>query len=214
MGSMRFALATATALAFIATASAAQNKAPSSAPMEMQSTGKTGQVAGVRSLKIVATVKALDLAKREITLQEAHGKSETFKVLPDVRNLDKVNVGDRVVIKYTQGLVMQMQAPGEAPVAPEAAVSAERAAPGSTPAAGMAASVRATVTIRDIDMKNRMVTLEGPEGNLYRVKAGPKVHLEKAKVGDKLDATYTESVAVAVEPASKAKAAKSTPPKQ
>jgi hypothetical protein len=207
-------LASAAALPLVATASAAQDKTQAAAPMEMKSTGTPGQVAGARSFKVAATVKALDLANREITLEGPRGKSETFKVGAEVRNLDQVHVGDSVVVKYTQGLLMQMQAPGEAPVQPEAGVAAERAAPGAAPGAAMAATVRATVTIKEIDPKSRMVTLEGPEGNLYRVKAGPKVHLEKAKVGDKLAATYAEAVAVTVEPATKAKSGKPAPAKQ
>jgi hypothetical protein len=40
------------------------------------------------------------------------------------------------------------------------------------------------------------------------------VHLEKAKVGDKLVATYTEAVALRVEPARKAPAKKAAPPRK
>ena len=214
MGPKLLALASAAALALVATVSAAQDKAQSTAPLEMQATGTRGHVAGERRYKMTATVQALDLTNREITLEGAHGKSETIKVAPEVSNLDQVKVGDRVVVNYTQGLLMRMQAPGEPPVQPSATIAAERAAPGAAPAAGVAATLQATVTIKAIDMKNRMVTLEGPQGNLYHVKAGPKLHLEKAKVGDKLAATYTESVAIAVEPAKKAKSGSSAAAKE
>jgi hypothetical protein len=209
----RLLIGSAAALVFVATAARAQEGTQSHGPIEMKSTGTPGKVVGSRSLKVTATVKALDVASREITLEEPHGKTENFKVGPDVRNLDQVKVGDKVVVKYVQGLMMQMQAPGEAPVEPEAAVMGGRAAKGETPAAGVAAAVRATVTITAIDMKHRMVVFQGPSGNLYQVKAGPKVHLEKAKVGDQLVATYTEALAITVEPAKTAKA-ESAPPKE
>jgi hypothetical protein len=212
MNLKRLLVAFAATLALGATVGAAQENAQSGGPLEMKSTGTPGKVVGSRSFKVVATVKALDIANREITLEEAHGKSESFKVGPDVRNLEQVKVGDRVVVKYVQGLMMQMQAPGEAPVQPEAAVTAGRAAQGEMPAAGVAAAIRATVTITAIDMKNRMVVFQGPQGNLYQVKAGPEVHLEKAKVGDQLVATYTEAMAITVEPAKKAKSAKKSEP--
>jgi hypothetical protein len=181
MNPRRLLIASAAALALAATMGAAQDNPPPNGPMEMKSTGTPGKVAGSRSHKVTATVKALDTANREITLEEAHGKTESFKVGPEVRNLEQVNVGDKVVVNYVQGLMMQMQEPGEAPVEPEAAVTAGRAAPGETPAAGIAAAVRATVTVTAIDIKNRMVVFEGPQGNLYQVKAGPKIHLEKAR---------------------------------
>jgi hypothetical protein len=45
---------------------------------------------------------------------------------------------------------------------------------------------------------------QGPRGEYHQVKAGPKVQLEKLKVGDKLLATYVQAVAVALEkPAAK-----------
>jgi len=210
MNPTRLLIASA-ALVFAAALATAQENAPPSGPLEMNSTGTPGKVVGSRSFKVTATVKALDTANREITLQQAQGGTETFKVGPEVRNLDQVKVGDKVVVRYTQGLMMQMQAPGEAPVQPEAAVTAGRAAQGEAPAAGAAAAIRATVTITAIDMKNRMVVFQGPQGNLYQVKAGPEVHLDKAKVGDQLVATYAEAVAVTVEPAKKAKAKKSAP---
>jgi hypothetical protein len=43
------------------------------------------------------------------------------------------------------------------------------------------------------------VIFQGPGGTLYQVKAGPKVKLEKLKVGDHLLATYIEAVAVKLE---------------
>jgi hypothetical protein len=49
------------------------------------------------------------------------------------------------------------------------------------------------------------VTLTGPEGRSYKVKAGPDIKLDKIKVGDKVLAEYSETVAIAVEPAPAAK---------
>jgi len=205
-------IGSAAALVLAATAGTAQENAPSNGSMEMKSTGTPGKVAGSRSYKVTATVKTLDITNREITLEGAKGKTETVVVGPEVQNLDQVHVGDRVVVKYVQGLMMHMQPPGEAPVEPEAAIAAGRAAPGETPGAGIAAAIHATVTITAIDTKNRMVVFEGPRGNLYQVKAGPGVHLDRAKVGDKLVATYTEAMAVTVEPAKKPKAGKKSAP--
>jgi hypothetical protein len=58
-------------------------------------------------------------------------------------------------------------------------------------------------------MKTRLVTLTGQEGRSYKVKAGDEIALDKLKVGDKVLAEYSETVAIAVEPAKK-KAKKSS----
>jgi hypothetical protein len=208
----RLLIASAAALVLAAPVGAADDNTPASRPLEMKSTGTPGKVAGSRTHKVTATVKALDVANREVTLEGAHGETESLVLGPQVRNLEQVHVGDKVVVTYHQGLMMQMQAPGEAPVEPTAAVAGGRAEAGEKPAAAIAAGVQATVTITAIDETSRMVVFEGPRGNLYQVKAGPEVHLEKAKVGDKLVANYTEAVAVTVEPAKKAKSGKKPAP--
>jgi len=214
MSPRRLLIACAAACVFAASGASAQENAQPNGPMEMNPTGIPGKVAGSRAFKVTATVKALDMASREITLEDAQGRTESFRVGPEVRNLAQVRVGDKVVVNYVEGLMMQMQTAGEAPVEPEAAVTAGRAAPGETPGAGMAAGVRATVTIVAIDTNNRIVVFEGPQGNLYQVKAGPDVHLEKAKVGDRLVANYTEALAITVEPAKKAKTGTKSAPAQ
>ena len=63
--------------------------------------------------------------------------------------------------------------------------------------------MRSTVTVVKIDVAKRLVTLQGPGGNVYKVKAGPKIQLEKLKVGDKLLATYVEAVAITLEKSKK-----------
>ena len=200
---------------FLATAGSAEETTPGNPPMEMKASGTPGKVVGSRTHKITANVTALDVAKREIVIEAVPGRPVTFVVDPDVRNLDQVHIGDRVVLEYSEGLMMQMQAPGAAPVAPKVAIEATRSKPGAEPGGGLAATVEGTVTITAIDPKNRMVVFKAPGGELYQVKAAPGVHLEKAKVGDQLVATYTQSVALRVEPAApSASGAKAAPPKK
>ena len=55
-------------------------------------------------------------------------------------------------------------------------------------------ALKGTVTVTKIDMKTRIVTLTGPEGRSYKVKAGKEVAIEKLKVGDKVLAEYQETV--------------------
>jgi hypothetical protein len=74
-------------------------------------------------------------------------------------------------------------------------VAGKDQAPGAVAAAG----VQATVTVTAIDQGTRLVSFQGPGGNVYQVKAGPKIQLEKLKVGDRLLATYVEAVALKLE---------------
>jgi len=54
-----------------------------------------------------------------------------------------------------------------------------------------------TALVQAVDLKNRVVTLTGPEGNTFSVLVDEKVkNLPQVKVGDLLAVTYYESVAV------------------
>lgn len=205
MKSMSLILALAVSFALAPLASAGDSKEEDSGSIVMKPAGQPGEVTGSRTEKLTATVKALNLAEREISLEGAGGEVESFQVGADVRNLDQVKVGDQIVIEYLQGLMMQIQAPGEAPVTPAASVVSGRAAEGEKPGAAVGATIQATVTLTAIDLQNRAVVFRGPQGNFYQVKAGPDVKLENAKVGQQFVATYTEAVVVEVMPAEKAK---------
>jgi Cu/Ag efflux protein CusF len=176
-------------------------------PLTVHQSSKKGTVSGGRAEQVTATVTAVDVATRKVTLKGKKGKEETITVSPDVKNLDQVKVGDLVVVTFSQGVVLSMAAPGAKPVAPTATATGATAAPGEKPAADVKATIKGTVTVAAIDMKTRIVTLVGPEGRKFKVAAGKEIPLEKVKVGDKVDAEYTEAVAIAVEPAPK-KAAK------
>jgi hypothetical protein len=163
-----------------------------------------GKAEAVRKQSLTATVVAVDQAARTITLKGPDGKTQTFKAGPEVKRLAEVAAGDSIKIEFEEGLALEFQPPGTAPVAPEAVAVADRAAKDQAPGAAAAAGVRATVTVTAIDVPNRMVVFQGPGGNVYQVKAGPKVQIEKLKVGDKLLATYVEAVAITLEKAPKA----------
>jgi Cu/Ag efflux protein CusF len=166
---------------------------------EMKASGVPGKATAKRVATATATVKAVDVAARTVTLQNAAGETATLKVGPEVKRLAEVAPGDVLQIQIEQELVLEYQSAGTPAVAPKAVVAGDRADAGQAPAGIVAAGIQATVTVTAIDAPNRFVVFQGPGGTLFQVKAGPKVKLEKLKVGDHLLATYVEAVAVALE---------------
>jgi hypothetical protein len=156
-------------------------------------------------------VKAGEAAKRELTLEGKNGQVQTVKVPPEVKRFDEIAAGDTIAVQLEQGLLLEYQPAGSEVVEPKVEAAAGRAEPGSAPAGAVAAAVQSTVEITAIDLKNRMVVFQGPQGGVYQVKAGPKVQIEKLKVGDKLLATYAEAVAIKLEKAAKKEPAKKEP---
>jgi hypothetical protein len=169
-------------------------------PMTVERTSKPGTVAASESEQVAAIVTAVDVEKRNLTLQGAKGRIENMHVGDEVRNLAQIKVGDNVVVRFQRGLVLTLQSPDQPSVAPQGEAAAGRAAAGEKPGGAVVAVIRGTVTVKEIDAKQRVVTLVGPEGREFRVKAGPDVRLEKVKVGDRVYAEYGEALAISVVP--------------
>ncbi len=192
----------------LAISPAASRAEEAAKPLTVHSSTEKGMVSGGRVEQVKATVTAVDAANRTVTLKGKRD-TDTIKVGPEVKNFDQIKAGDQVVVTVAQGLVLSLAKPGEKAKDPSLTVTGDAAAPGQKPAGDVKATIKAQVTVSKIDLKSRLVTLTGPEGRSYKVKAGKEIPIEKLKVGDKVDAEYSESVAIAVEPAPAKKAKKS-----
>src|SRR6185436_15843137 len=150
-----------------------------------------------------ATVTAVDHSQRRVTLKEKDGSESTVDVGDAVKNFDQVQVGDVLRITQTQTVAWQLRKSGEA--APGASVqeSATVAKPGEKPGMQHGRTVNVTATITAIDKAKETVTLRGPEGTLQTVKVADPNNLKKVAVGDLVDISYTESIAVAIVPVKK-----------
>jgi hypothetical protein len=165
---------------------------------ESTSTGKKPSVYREKVITGTATVEAVDLEKRIVTLRRADGSLFDLTVGEEVRNLPQVKVGDQVVVKYHESIAIQVTKPGAAEGS-EVKETVARAKPGQKPAGMVAKQVTVTATIEKIDKKKMMATLKGPEGKVVDVKVRNPKNLENVKVGDQVIITYTEAVAVSVE---------------
>ena len=150
---------------------------------------------------VTAAVQAIDVKKRTVTLKGSDGETQTVKVSDDVRNLDQVKKGDLVTAAFYESIAYEVKKKGTAEPGIDAAADAERAPVGAKPGAVGGAAVSVTATITGIDKKTSTVTLKGPEGNTVKVKVKDPSRLENVKIGDLVEITYTEAVAISVEKA-------------
>ena len=154
-------------------------------------------------ITVSATVEAVDLDKRIVTLKDEDGKITDLKVGKEVRNLAQVKPGDIVTATYREAIAYEVYKPGQAtPEGGEAMVTG-RAKKGEKPAAGVAEAVSVTATVEAIDKANSKVTLKGPEGHEVTVKVKDPTKLEGVAVGDSVQLTYTQALAISVHPAPK-----------
>jgi len=152
---------------------------------------------------VTATVQALDLETRVVTLKGPQGNVFDVKVGARAKNLNQVKVGDEVVITYYESVAYRLLKPGEAPVPTTQTDVVETAKQGAKPAGVAGSQTTLTATIEAIDLKAQTATLKGPNGKSVTVKAKDPKNLESVKVGDEVVITYTEALAISVEKAQK-----------
>jgi hypothetical protein len=178
-------------------------------------TGKKPSFFQDQTTSIDARVDAIDPAARTMTLRGPAGGTLSFVVDNQVKNLDKVKVGDRVRADFYESVAIEVRRPraadadGSAATASGAMAATQPAVaatqrtmaatqPGAKPAGVMAARATLTATVENIDRKKPAVTLRGPAGNARTFKVRDRKNLKGVEVGDEVVLTYTEALAVAV----------------
>jgi len=156
-----------------------------------------------QAVTATATVQAIDLQKRVVTLKGSKGNVFDITVSEQARNLPQLKVGDEVVAQYYESIALRLVKPGEGVAGVQESEGLARAKQGEKPGGMLARQLTLTATITAIDMKKQKVTLKGPEGKTVTVKAEDPKNLEKVKVGDEIEITYTEALAISVEKAKK-----------
>jgi Cu/Ag efflux protein CusF len=193
-----FALAIVSLAAAPVFAQQSTKPAGTSAPPAAHEHPAAGAVA---SATVRATVEAVDLKTREVTLRREDGEIVTLVVSEEARNLPQLQKGDVVTANYQVGLVVALGPPGKEPVRIDD-TQAARTAPGQKPGGAIQQTVAVTATVVGVDTKARTVTLKGPKRTV-ELPVEQDVDLTKVKVGDQVGAVYQESFALTVEPAKK-----------
>jgi Cu/Ag efflux protein CusF len=147
-----------------------------------------------------ATVTAVDPATRLVTLREADGDELDVQVTDAVKNFAQIKPGDEVVVTLTEALAWQVKPAGQGAPGMSTQEQASSAKPGEKPSGTMGRSVTVTATITAIDLGQGTVTITGPRGQSRTIKARDISNLRKVQVGDLVDITYSEAMALAVRP--------------
>jgi Cu/Ag efflux protein CusF len=150
----------------------------------------------VATATVRATVEAVDLKTREVTLRREDGEIVNLVVGEEARNLAQVAKGDIVTATYQVGMVVALGPPGKEPVRVDDTQAAR------TPGGAIQQTVAVTATVVGIDMATHTVILKGPKRTVD-LPVAKDVDLTKVKVGDQVGVVYQESFALTVEPAKK-----------
>jgi hypothetical protein len=141
------------------------------------------------------TIQKIEKDQRVVVIKGSEGNTVDVKAGPNV-NLDKLKVGDRVNAAYYEEVAVALHKAGE---------PAQKTSQSVTEHGGVTAQqTTTTAKVVSVDMAKNMVVLKGPQGNMKSLTVKDpdlQAQLSKIKPGDNVDVTYTQAVAVSVEPA-------------
>lgn len=142
-----------------------------------------------RLIESQAVVTGIDSSTRMLTVATEDGSRADVMLDPTVKNIDRIKVGDRVVVSYYQGIAAEVRKPGDAA--------------GTNPAS-TGAQAHDTVTVVAVDRQRETITVRSADGRtrtLNVVSAEGRQFVAGLRAGDQVDIAFTEAVAVGVRPA-------------
>jgi hypothetical protein len=154
------------------------------------------------SVTVTAKVISIDQTTRKVTVKTDEGKKYSFVAGDNVVNLPQVKKGDIITAVYTEAIAYQVRKHNKETgvTVTDAAAAAQ---PGQKPAGAVMQQTTVAVTITAIDPTIPSVTFKGPAGEIKTIKIKDPQKLNGVKVGDVVDITYTEAIAIKVDPAVK-----------
>ena len=164
-----------------------------------------GKGAIAETVKVQATITAIDKATREVRLKGAQGDELTVTAGPEVKNFDQMKVGDMVTVEYLRALALELKKGGGLVVQRTEQAGGAAAKPGEKPAGVVGRQVKVVADVLDVDSAKQTVKLKGPQRTV-ELHIADREQFKRVSKGDQVEATFTEAVAIAVTPATSAAA--------
>lgn len=153
-------LSTAAALA-LAVVVPVHSQQPKAAAKQVEIEG-----VGVMELtRVTASVEAVDLANRIVTLKGPRGNTFAVLVGPEVKNLPQVKAGDTLEIDHFESVAIDVKKTEGVPSLTETGIVAKAKA-GELPAGVALRKVRVVTNVLGINTVNQSVLVRGPLGHL------------------------------------------------
>ncbi|MDR0279417.1 MAG: hypothetical protein LBJ37_16185 [Paucimonas sp.] len=149
---------------------------------------------------ITTKVLSVDAASYQVTLEGQNGKPVTVQLSEHARNLHNLKVGDQVDLYVTRAVAYSLDKDvGGVPKVSQEVGTIRQAGDNPNPGGQAFRQVKVISTINKIDLKNHEVTLLPPEGPVKVVKVedpGLQARMKNLKVGQKVEAVYTEVLTI------------------
>ncbi|MGV2845707.1 hypothetical protein ACE1OG_17735 [Aeromonas hydrophila] len=156
----------------------------------------------VEAVSAQATVTAIDMASRKVSLKNAAGEAFDIVAGEQVTNLTNLKVGDVVALRYLQMLDLELLK-GTAGVRKRIVeVAADKAEAGEKPGAGIGKKVTIYGDVIAVDKGQQTITVKGVDHTLVLKVHNPAQFALIAK-GDQIKAVQTQAVGIGILPEKK-----------
>lgn len=156
----------------------------------------------VEAVSAQATVTAIDMASRKVSLKNAAGEAFDIVAGEQVTNLANLKVGDVVALRYLQMLDLELLK-GTAGVRKRIVeVAAGKAEAGEKPGAGIGKKVTLYGDVIAVDKGQQTITVKGVDHTLELKVHNPAQFALIAK-GDQIKAVQTQAVGIGILPEKK-----------
>jgi hypothetical protein len=149
----------------------------------------------VESVKLTATVKAIDQRNRTLTLDRKFARDQKVKASAEMANFDQIRVGDELEAEIIEETAVSL-VPGGAPESAGALEGVALAPVGDKPALGVVSSRELTADIVAIDSHSHKVTLEFIDGSTESFKVGKHIDLSTVSLHDSVRIVVTDAIAI------------------
>jgi outer membrane protein OmpA-like peptidoglycan-associated protein len=148
---------------------------------------ETGRLEGV--------VASVDPASRKVDVKGPSGRVRTIKAAKNIQGLEKVQVGDGIVVETYQSATFLVAKKGEPLMAPEAVAAFQTASrPNEVVEAGEVIA-EGSATVASVDKAAQVITFTGPAGRSFPVRVENPVLLSGLSPGQAVDYRLLDAVA-------------------
>jgi len=155
-----------------------------------------GMLKALEGVQFQGKFKAVDPKTRKVVIVGPEGRELEAILGDEVKNFDKIKVGDIVTMTITKVIVSDVKVINNGIKEREETISYSRAQAGDKPAGIIEHQVKIVADVTAIDAKKNIVTIKGPYKTV-QVAVGPDV-IKGIKVGNQIEAIITQNIAVQV----------------
>jgi hypothetical protein len=162
-------------------------------PLSIAAEKPKAAAVAVAEVEAVVELVSVDRQSRTATVRGPAGNTLTFVVPPEAQNLDRVKPGDLFKMRYVEAMALALNKGGTASAS--AGQTVALAPKGGTPGGAIVNTKEIQAVIKNLDRKNRTISVQGPLKNEMTLKVADEVRsFDEMAIGDTISLTYSEAV--------------------